>query len=100
MAKHKDDDEKNYSGNDVAHPLERIARLTRAAEHGDQLNPAQRETLRYLSKCNRFSNSPGAITQYLGATKGTISQTVKALERKGHIDKSQREAERRSIALV
>jgi DNA-binding MarR family transcriptional regulator len=72
----------------------------RAQEHEDGLNPAQREALRYLARANRFSNSPGALTRYLGATKGTISQTVKALERKGFISKAEREGEKRSITLV
>lgn len=80
--------------------LERLARLMRSANHGDGLNPAQWEALRYLTKANRFSNSPGALTLYLGATKGTISQTVKALERKGHISKTVRTNEKRSVALV
>lgn len=84
----------------IVWPLERLARLMRAREHDDGLNPAQWEALRYLDRANGFSNSPGALTQYLGATKGTISQTVKSLERKGFIAKSVREGERRSIVLM
>lgn len=81
-------------------PLERLGRLMRAQEHANDLNPAQWEALRYLARANRFSNSPGALTDYLGATKGTISQTVKALERKGLISKSPRANEKRSVALL
>ena len=80
--------------------LERLARLARAGEHGHGLNPAQWEALRYLARANRFSNSPGALTRYLGATKGTISQTVMALERKGYVTKAERAGERRSVLLV
>ena len=80
--------------------LERLARLARAGEHGGGLNPAQWEALRYLSRANRFSNSPGALTRYLGATKGTISQTVMSLERKGYVSKAERAGERRSVSLV
>jgi DNA-binding MarR family transcriptional regulator len=85
---------------DILLPLERLTRLMRAGEHARGLNPAQWEALRYLSRANRFSNSPGALTKYLGSTKGTVSQTIKALERKGLIAKSQRENERRSVMLV
>lgn len=92
--------ERDVSGSDVIHPLERLARVTRAAEHGGALNPAQREALRFLSRANRFSNSPGALARYLGATKGTISQTIKALESKGHVVKTGRTGESRSIALT
>jgi len=87
------------AGEWVAWPMERLARLVRAREHGGDLNPAQWEALRYLRRANRYSNSPGALTLYLGATKGTISQTLMALERKGLIAKAAREGEKRSVAL-
>ncbi len=93
------DDEK-VPGECIAWPMERLARLVRAAEHDDDLNPAQWEALRYLNRANRYSNSPGALTLYLGATKGTISQTLMALERKGYISKQARDGEKRSIALA
>ncbi|MBM3519687.1 MAG: MarR family transcriptional regulator [Alphaproteobacteria bacterium] len=80
--------------------LERLARLMRAGEHGEGLNPAQWQALRYLARANRFSNSPGALARYLGATKGTVSQTVRALERKGLLRRGQRPGEGRSIVLM
>jgi DNA-binding MarR family transcriptional regulator len=88
------DDEDTGDGRMIAWPLERLARLMRAREHEDGLNPAQREALRYLARANRFSNTPGALTRYLGATKGTISQTLMALERKGLIAKAARDAQK------
>jgi DNA-binding MarR family transcriptional regulator len=95
-----DKPEKNPSGAALVTLIERLTRLLRAAEHGAELIPAQWEALRYLSRANRFSNTPTAITRYLGATKGTISQTVKALERKGYIGKETRADERRSVSLT
>jgi DNA-binding MarR family transcriptional regulator len=83
----------------IVSTLERLARLMRAADFGDGLNPAQWEALRYLSRANRFSNSPGALTRYLGATKGTVSQTIMSLERKALIVKAGREGEKRSVAI-
>jgi DNA-binding MarR family transcriptional regulator len=80
--------------------MERLTRLIRAAEHGADLNPAQWEALRFLARANSFSNTPTALTRYLGATKGTTSQTLKALERKGYIVKSARPEERRSVMLT
>lgn len=93
------DDEDDLGGAAIVAPLERLARLMRAKEHDGELNPAQWEALRYLARANRFSNSPGALTRYLGATKGTISQTVIALERKGLVAKTVRASERRSVSL-
>ena len=94
-AKEKD----NVASGELLYRLERLARLLRAEGHAGGLNPAQWEALRYLARANRFSNSPIALTAYLNATKGTISQTVKALERKGLIVKAPRPGERRSIVL-
>lgn len=84
---------------EVVADLARLARLMRSAEHEIGLNPAQWEALRFLSRCNENSNSPIALTRYLGATKGTISQTVIALVNKGLVTKANRKGERRSIAL-
>jgi DNA-binding MarR family transcriptional regulator len=50
------------------------------AAHG--LQPVQLEVLNYLSSCNRYSDTPMAVTEYLGQTKGTVSQTIKTLEKK------------------
>ena len=84
------EDDEEADGRMIVWPLERLARVMRAREHEDGLNPAQWEALRFLTRANRFSNSPGALTRYLGATKGTISQTVMALERKGFISQGAR----------
>jgi len=96
----KSDEIDGDPGPDIAHSLERLGRIMRAAEHDGGLNPAQWEGLRYLGRANRFSNSPGALTRYLGATKGTVSQTLKALERKGFIAKATRPGVNRSIILT
>lgn len=85
---------------DISALLERLERLMRAEEYEAGLNPAQWEALRYLARCNRFSNSPGALTAFLGATKGTVSQTLLALERKGMVSRMPRPGEGRSIQIV
>ena len=95
-----EDDEDQGGGQTIVTPFERLARLMRAREHGGDLNPAQWEALRYLARANRFSNSPGALTRSLGATKGTISQTLMALERKGFVVKAARTGEGRSVSLT
>jgi DNA-binding MarR family transcriptional regulator len=93
-------EEDDIDGAALIWPMERLARLLRAQEHDRGLNPAQWEALRYLARANRFSNSPGGLTRYLGATKGTISQTVMALERKGLVTKALRDGEKRSVTLT
>ena len=72
--------------------LERLASLLRSEsrnllfEHG--LQPVQFEALHYLSICNRYSDTPMSVTQYLGQTKGSVSQTLKVLKKKGLIVKT------------
>lgn len=83
--------------------LERIGNLLRAeerlqgAEYG--LQPVHLHTLSYLSRCNRFSDTPAAVTEYLGATKGTVSQTLQVLEKKGLIAKAADKADKRQVHL-
>jgi DNA-binding MarR family transcriptional regulator len=89
---------------EAAHLIERLDRLARRAEdRGDaiaELNPAQWEALRYVARANRFSRNPAALADYLGSTRGTVSQTLIALEQKGMIARHPSERDRRSIDLV
>lgn len=41
--------------------------------------------LQYLRQANRYSNTPQALGDYLGLTKGTVSQSLKRLESNGWI---------------
>jgi DNA-binding MarR family transcriptional regulator len=84
---------------EVAAVLERLSRLLRQAGHAEGLMPVQWEALRYLARANRLSNSPGAMARYLGATKGTISQTILTLEKKGLLKKESRLSDVRSVIL-
>jgi DNA-binding MarR family transcriptional regulator len=80
--------------------LERLARLVRAAGQEGNLSPAQWDALRFVSRANRFSNSPIALSQYVGATKGTTSQTIAQLAEKGFLLKADRQKDGRSVALL
>lgn len=77
---------------DLYHLIERIANLLRnenrktAGSFG--LQPVHIEALSYLSRCNRYSDTPAAVTEFLGVTKGTVSQSLLVLEKKGLIEKN------------
>lgn len=75
------------AGTRISTLVERISRLGRGLEQATDLHPAQWTVLRYLNQANRFSRSPKALTQYMGSTKGTVSQTIIALEKKGLLEK-------------
>ncbi len=59
------------------------------------LTDAQCAALEYLAKANRFSRSPSVIADYLATTRGTTSQTLKALAEKGLITEEAIEGDRR-----
>ncbi|WP_136163385.1 MarR family winged helix-turn-helix transcriptional regulator [Sphingomonas flavalba] len=80
--------------------LTRAARLIAGDGHGDGLKPVQLQALRYLAEANRFSRTPGALTAWLGQTKGTVSQTIAALERKGLVARTGDAADRRLVRLA
>jgi DNA-binding MarR family transcriptional regulator len=79
--------------------LDRLGRLTRELQFANGLNPAQWEALRFLARANKFSRSPTALADYLGATKGTVSQTLIALESKGLITRCKKTEDRRQVDL-
>lgn len=79
--------------------LERIGRILQNDAHVAGLKPAQWEALRFLGRANRFSRNPSALRTYLGITKGTVSQTLIALERKGFIKKETTPQDRRNILI-
>ncbi len=64
-----------------------------------ELQPIQVSALLYLARCNHYSNTPLAVTEYLGLTKGTVSQSLKALEGKGLVVKVQNRRDKRSVHL-
>ncbi|MGZ0187986.1 MAG: MarR family winged helix-turn-helix transcriptional regulator [Alphaproteobacteria bacterium] len=68
-----------------------------AHEWSDDLNPAQRSALDYLGRANDFSRAPSNVADYLCTTRGTASQTLKALERKGFASRRPSTADKRSI---
>ena len=79
--------------------IERLARIVSGAGHSNAMKPVQWDALRYVSRANRFSRTPGALTAYLGVTKGTVSQTLMSLERAGLVSKTIDAADRRSVKL-
>jgi len=83
--------------------IERISTLVRSEERkiytALALQPIHGQVLEYISQCNQHSNTPASVTEYLGLTKGTMSQTLQLLVRKGYIEKFQDESDRRVIRL-
>ena len=84
---------------DLAERIDRLARLVQNEAHAQALKPVQWEALRYLARANPVSRSPKGVTAYLGLTKGTVSQTLITLERKGLLTRHERDGDARGIQL-
>lgn len=82
--------------------IERLAGLARAARRGPgaQLQPVHLRVLEYLARCNRYSDTPAAVGHYLGTTKGTVSQSLKILEREAYVRKRADAADGRVVHLT
>ncbi len=78
--------------------INRLARLDAAETWEVDLNPAQIAALDYLALANRFSRAPSQVAEYLGTTRGTMSQTLKSLVRKRYLTERRSETDRRSIS--
>ena len=76
-----------------------LRRDTRALLSSEGLQPVQLEALDYLARANRYSDTPMGVSEYLGQTKGTVSQTLKVLENHGLLIKVPDAADRRVTHL-
>ena len=83
--------------------VERLGNLMRTemrkAGSEESLQPVHLHALIYLSKANRYSNTPQALADYLGLTKGTVSQTLLLLDRRGLIERFEDDIDRRVVRL-
>lgn len=77
--------------NDINIWLERLTSLYRSqirqAASREGIQPVHVEILQYLSICNHYSNTAQAMCEYLGQTKGSISQSLKLLEKDAMIER-------------
>lgn len=81
----------------VADLIDRLSRLHQTEFWQDELNPTQMAALRYLACANVYSRSPSHVADYLGSTRGTVSQSLKTLSTKGFIRRVSSSADKRSV---
>lgn len=79
--------------------INRLSRLDAASGWDGDLNPTQRAVLTYLGRANRFSRSPSHVAEYLGTTRGTISQSLKSLLQKGYVSEVRSTQDKRAISF-
>ncbi len=89
--------------NDLDIWLERLSSLyksqMREAASAEGMQVVHLEILRYLSISNHYSNTAQALSEYLGQTKGSISQSLKILEKDGFIERKPCHTDKRVIRV-
>lgn len=86
-------------GRAVAELLEQLGHCACSKAFSAGLNPAQWSALRYFERANRFSRTVSAFADYHGTTRGTASQTTRALIQKGYLQRLPVMHDQRSFRL-
>ena len=83
----------------AAELVEQVGRLIYSSSFRSGLNPAQWSALRYFNGANRQARTASAFARFHATTKGTATQTITALERKGFLQRVPMPGDRRSRLL-
>ena len=76
-----------------------VGRLVQAEGYDGELSPAQWMALRYFARANQYSRNPSAFAEFQATTRGTATQTIKALEAGGYLVRRRSAADGRSVSL-
>lgn len=89
--------------NDIYELIECMTALIRSEERKKctelGLQPVHFQVLNYLSRANKYSNTPAAVANYLGMTRGTVSQSLMILAKKAYIAKMPDQNDKRVVHL-
>lgn len=81
----------------IAELLVHIGRSARGDSPDAHLTAAQWTALRFFAHANRATRTPSAFASFQATTRGTASQTVKSLEKRGLVTRRRSEADGRSV---
>ena len=87
------------SARETAELLVQVGRLVQAEGYDGELSPAHWMALRFFARANSFSRTPSAFAEFQATTRGTATQTIKALETGGYLVRQPSKADRRSVSL-
>jgi DNA-binding MarR family transcriptional regulator len=83
--------------------LERISAMLRSEQRREAgpagLEPVHLQALGYLARANRFSDTPQSVGEYLGLSKGNVSQRLLWLERSGYLKRTKDQWDGRVVHL-
>jgi DNA-binding MarR family transcriptional regulator len=87
------------SARETAELLLQVGRLVQAEGYDGELSPAQWMALRFFARANPFSRTPSAFAEFQATTRGTATQTIKALEAGGYLVRRPFKTDGRSVSL-
>jgi len=82
---------------EIADLVLQLGRAAYADCAADGLTQAQWIALRFFSRANRFSRTISGFADFHATTRGTASQTVKALVKRGYLERTRSEKDARSV---
>jgi DNA-binding MarR family transcriptional regulator len=85
------------AGRQLAELVFQLGRLAYGDTVGGGLTPAQWTALRFFARANRFSRTVSAFAEFHATTRGTASQTVKALVARGCLRRTRSARDGRSV---
>jgi DNA-binding MarR family transcriptional regulator len=83
----------------IAELLVHVGRAARSEDAGSELTAAQWTCLRFLARANCSTRTPSSFANFQATTRGTASQIVKSLERKGLVVGTRSDRDRRSVSF-
>src|SRR6056297_2046982 len=83
----------------IAELLVHVGRAARSEDAGSELTAAQWTCLRFFARANGSTRTPSGFASFQATTRGTASQIIKSLERKGLVAGTRSDRDRRSISF-
>ncbi|MBY5933530.1 winged helix DNA-binding protein [Tateyamaria omphalii] len=83
----------------IAELLVHIGRAARSEDANTELTAAQWTCLRFFARANGTTRTPSAFASFQATTRGTASQIIKSVERRGLIVGTRSEHDRRSFCF-
>jgi DNA-binding MarR family transcriptional regulator len=83
----------------IAELLVHVGRAARSEDSRSELTAAQWTCLRFFARANTSTRTPSAFASFQATTRGTASQIIKSLERRGLVTRRRSNRDRRSICF-
>lgn len=83
----------------IAELLVHVGRTARSEDTASALTAAQWTCLRFFARANGSTRTPSNFASFQATTRGTASQIIKSLERRGLVTRTRCDRDRRSVCF-